>query len=282
MSEEKENLDRAIGYIRLSQDDSKNPSLSPLNQERIINSYSEEEKGDKKGENISEFYRDINRTGSNLNRDDFKRMMEDARKGQFKRIYIKMWDRLSRDMVDMELTIRELSKLGIVVISCDGSNDPKQRQMMTMLAQWTIEDSRKKTEINHKRLIKNSESLTRPPFGYKYPIETIKFLRNGRRNIKYDLEAKKIFEINEKEAEVVKLIFKMRIRRVSMNKIAEEVGKPVRGIYLMLRNKTYLGKNFYRGEEYPALHKPILDGKIFNEVQKINQENKTNATTKIL
>ncbi len=263
--EEKENLNRAVAVIRLSQDDSKNPSLSPLNQEKICRSYAKE-----RGDEIIEVYKDI-KTGTNLNRPSFQRLMRDARDGKFKRIYCKTWDRISRDIADMENTIKELSGLGIIVISCDGNNDPKQRQMMTMMAQWMIEDARKKIDMQHSKLIKDSESCTRPAFGYFLPIETQKFLPNGKKNLKFNPDAKKVFEVNEKEANQVKRMFEMRANGISMKEISKEFNRPVRGIYLMLKNKVYSGILCYKGIYYQGLHQPIIEELLFNKVQEKNK-----------
>lgn len=261
-----ENKERAVCYIRLSQDDSKNPSLSPMNQEKICREYAES-----KTDKINEVYKDI-KSGSNLNRRDFQRMMKDARAGMFKRIYAKKVDRISRDIADMENTIKELTSLGIILISCDGNNDPRQRQMFTMLAQWQIEEMRDKTEMQHSRLIKNNESVTRPALGYVLPIETQKFLPNGKRNPKFNPEAKKVFVIDEKKAEIIRGIFQTRAEGKSINKIAEKFRKPIRGIYLTLQNQIYIGVNCYKEKHYPGLHKPIISNELFDKVQKINKE----------
>lgn len=273
---QQKNKEESVCYNRLSKDDSKSPSLSILNQERICR-----EKAKEDGFEIGEVYKDI-KSGTNLNRPGFVQLMSDAEKGLFNRIYIKTWDRLSRDSVDLELTMRKFNAMNITVVSCAGDNDPRMRLLRGLLSQLEIMEMRSKTEMIHQRLIKKGEATFPPPFGYELPIETKRYLRNGKKNPKFDPEAPKTFIINEKNAEIVKQIFNSRINKIPLKEIAENYKKSVMGIYLILRNKTYLGLLSYRGEQYQGKHKSILDFEIFNQVQKINEENKRNATPKIL
>lgn len=240
-----ENNERAVCYVRLSQDDSKNPSLSPANQVKICKEYAES-----KGDTIAVVYSDVNKSGSNLQRSGFQNMMNDAKKGLFKRIYLKTWDRLSRDLVDMEHTIKNLAKSGIVVISSDGHNDPKERQVRALVAQWTLDDLREKSENLHKLKIKEQVPLNPPPFGYKMSKKYKHYIVEGEK------------------AETVKEIFERKSYGESINSIAQDLRMNVTTVYNILKNKTYLGYNVYRGEIIKGKHQAIISEELFNKCQK--------------
>jgi len=241
-----ESQEKAVCYVRLSQDDPKNPSLSPINQEKICKNYAKE-----KGDEITLVYKDINRTGGNLNRNGIKQLIGDAKNDLFKRVYVKNWDRLSRDIIDMETTIRGLNNLGILVISCAGDNDPKARQVMTMAAQWELERMRDKTKQLH--ALKRIEGIptNSPPLGYKMS------------------KTDKRYVIDEEKALIVKRIFEMRKEGDSITTIAKELKMNAPTIYRMLQNRTYLGYNKYKEEWIKGRHFSIISEELFNQVNKI-------------
>lgn len=242
-----QNEEKAVCYVRLSQDDSTNPSLSPMNQEKICKEYA-----NSKGDKIAVVYRDINKSGTNLERSGFQTMMEDARKGLFKRIYVKMWDRLSRDLIDMELTIKKLAQLGIIIVSSDGHNDPKERQVRALLSQWQIDDMREKTEMTHKLRLQEKIPLNPPPFGYHMSKKYKMFMPDGEK------------------AEKVKEIFEMRLASATIKEIADEYSMNTTTVYNILKNRTYLGENLYRGNWSKGKHQPLITEEVFLKCQKQN------------
>ena len=86
-------------YCRLSQEDERQgESLSIENQKRILTSYVTEQ-----GWNIVDIYVDDGYTGTNFNRPDFKRMMEDVEAGYVKTIIVKDMSRFGRNYVEVGL-----------------------------------------------------------------------------------------------------------------------------------------------------------------------------------
>lgn len=72
-------------------------------------------------------------SGGNLNRPDFRRMMEDVRKHKFKAIVVYRLDRISRNISDFTGLIDELTKLDVSFISIREQFDtstPMGRAMM--------------------------------------------------------------------------------------------------------------------------------------------------------
>ena len=78
-------------------------------------------------------YEDEGFSGGNLNRPDFKKMMEAAKNHKFKAIIVYRLDRISRNISDFAGLIEELSRLDIAFISIKEQFDtgtPMGRAMM--------------------------------------------------------------------------------------------------------------------------------------------------------
>ena len=100
--------------------------------------------------------------------------------------------------------------------------------------------------------------------------------------------------VNEKEAELVRLIFKRFLRVGSATKLAQELrraghttkswttqdgkhrpGKPIDkgAIYKILNNRVYLGEAVHKGTSYPGEHEAIIDRATWDKVHAILAEN---------
>ncbi|MBI2629934.1 recombinase family protein [Candidatus Pacearchaeota archaeon] len=232
----------AVAYIRLSSDDSSNPSLSPQNQQDIIKKNAEDRKLI-----LIQTYEDINKTGSNIFRKGLEQLMKDAREGKFKTVFIKDWSRLSRNIIDQETIVKELSSIGIEVISCDGVTDKKIRQVTGLTNEWFIDECRKKQQQVHKLKLEAKIPCNRPPFGYTFSKKMKKFV------------------INPEESEDVKRIFELRSEGKSINEISKQFSMSSSKVFGILKNKTYLGFIKYKSELIQA-HEPIISEKLFNKV----------------
>ena len=114
-------------YCRLSRDDGKDcESNSIENQKLMLARYAKE-----KGFDNTRFYVDDGYTGTNFNRPDFKRMMEDVEAGYVKTIIVKDMSRFGRNYVEVgfftesyfpEHDIRFIAVTDLVD-SADGENE---------------------------------------------------------------------------------------------------------------------------------------------------------------
>ena len=117
----------------------------------------------------------------------------------------------------------------------------------------------------------------------------------------YDVRDRKLV-VNEKEAELVRLIFRRFLRVGSVTKLAQELrraghttkswttqdgkhraGKPIDkcAIYKILANRIYLGEAVHKGTSYPGEHEAIIDRTTWDKVHAILAENtiaRTNGT----
>src|SRR5512134_1061863 len=102
----------------------------------------------------------------------------------------------------------------------------------------------------------------------------------------YDIIDRKLV-VNEKEAELVRLIFTRFLRLGSATKLAQELrragyttkrwttqdskrrpGKPIDkgAIYKILNNQVYLGEATHKGTSYPGEHEAIIDRATWDKV----------------
>ena len=193
-------------YCRLSRDDGnkENESNSIENQKIMLSRYAQE-----KGFENTKFYVDDGFTGTNFNRPDFKRMMEDVEAGYISTIIVKDMSRFGRNYVEVGLytesyfpenNIRFIA-ITDLVDSADGENEiiPFKNVMNEMYAR----DISKKVR-SAKRIRGNmGEPLSQPPYGY------MKSPENPKRWI-----------IEPGAAAVVKEIFRLYLEGYGQDKIA--------------------------------------------------------------
>ncbi len=192
-------------YCRLSRDDgSDKESNSIENQKLMLSRYAKE-----KGFENTRFYVDDGFTGTNFNRPDFKRMMEDVEAGYISTIIVKDMSRFGRNYVEVGLytesyfpenNIRFIA-ITDLVDSADGDNEiiPFKNVMNEMYAR----DISKKVR-SAKRIRGNmGEPLSQPPYGYMK-----------------DPENPKRWIIEHEAASVVREIFRLYLEGYGQDKIA--------------------------------------------------------------
>ena len=117
-------------YSRKSKFTGKGESIG--NQVELCKEYIRAHYGETALKNIV-IYEDEGFSGGNLNRPDFKKMMEAAKKHKFKAIIVYRLDRISRNISDFAGLIEELAHLDIAFISIKEQFDtgtPMGRAMM--------------------------------------------------------------------------------------------------------------------------------------------------------
>lgn len=161
------------------------------------------------GYDIQYSYVDKARTGTNANRPEFQRMIEDAKNGLFDVIIIHKIDRFSRNRLDSIIYKNELSKYGVKVISVtenfgEGAEAELMLAMQESMAEYYSKNLAR--EVRKGMDVLSSKGLHTggsPPLGY-------------------DVVDKKL-AINEAEAEIVRLIFEMYSNKYTYNDMAKEL-----------------------------------------------------------
>ncbi|PRR84512.1 recombinase family protein [Clostridium vincentii] len=237
-------------------------------------------------------YSDEAITGTKEIRPEFQRLLEDCRNGKIDMIITKSISRLARNTVTMLETIRELKDINVNVYfekeniySMSGDGE----LMLTILASFAQEESRSVSENCKWRIRKGfaDGELVNLRFIYGYKIKKGKI------------------EIEEEDAEIVRMIFKDYIDGRGCTKIAKKLSemgvKKLRGgkwnserVVEIIKNEKYTGnallqKKYVKDHLTKTLvwnkgnlpqyfaegtHPPIVDSDTFQKAQEILSKNR--------
>lgn len=212
------------GYVRLSRDDDHKNYVSIENQKLIINQYAADH-----GAIIDRWYEDDGISGYIFDRPGFLQMMADLDE-DIDTVYVKDFSRLGRHNAKVLLLLDEFQERGKHLIVIDDNYDSRASSDDTIgIKTWFNERYVKDTSKKIKRAIgarqKEGTLMTQPPFGY-------------RRNEK----DKTILEIIPKEAETVKLVYKLYISGSGYRKIANYLTDQGIPTLSMVRRERELGE----------------------------------------
>ena len=303
-------------YIRLSKEDRNkqnkdDDSESIVNQRRMLLDYCRQN-----GINVYDIYNDEDFSGSDRERPEFNRMIEDARTKKINLVVCKTQSRFARDMEIVEKYINVLfPEWGVrfigVVDNTDNSNirNLKQRQINSLVDEWYISDL--SANIRATLSSKRKEGLwvgAFAPYGY------IKDPNNKNRLV-----------IDEEAAEIVRYVFSLYLSGMGITSITRRLndegipnpasykkahGQPFQNAHRdcsdiwhtytvgrMLSNEVYIGsvvqgmsenvsykstkKRKKAREEWNItenVHTPIIDRDIWDKVQRMRGEKPKSLT----
>jgi site-specific DNA recombinase len=199
------------------------------------------------GVEIVKEYIDNGFSGATLARPALDQLRDDASKGIFNTVYIHSPDRLARKYVYQAIVIEELRKKDIEIRFQNKPLGDSPEDQLLLGVQGLIAEYEKAKLVERTRrgrLYKAKMGKivgNPPPFGYHYFKN-----QNGEGH----------YVINEKEADVIRLIFDLYIRLGSVRAVAKELTrmgiKPRQGVHWrtstlhkILRNETYIGTTYY-------------------------------------
>jgi len=200
---------RVAAYCRVSTD-AKEQELSYASQ---IRSYSELISQHENWEMV-DVYADLAASGTKIEkRDDFNRMMADARKGKMDRILVKSISRFARNTKDCLAALRELSQHGVTVYFEKENLDTETLTTELMVSvsgalaqQESISISENTKQGYHRRMELGEFITTKAPYGYRC-------LDSGR------------MEIVPEEAEVIRWVFETYLDGHSVDWIVSELNR---------------------------------------------------------
>ena len=228
----RKNSIKAAGYYRLSRDDGdKLESDSIANQRTLVTEFAE-----KNDIHILESYIDDGFSGTNFERPDFMRLMDDIRDGKINCIIVKDLSRLGRNYIEMgKYMTRIFPSLGVRLISIndnyDSLNDEEVSNQIVVPFKNLINDAycrdisiKVRSQLDIKR--KNGQFIgSFAPFGYKKDVENHNHL-----------------VIDETAAEIVQLIFNLKLDGFNSLRITQkldEMGIPTPRQYKQMNYSTY-------------------------------------------
>ena len=158
-------------YCRLSRDDElQGDSNSIKNQKAILSKYAQEH-----GFTNPRFYVDDGYSGTNFNRPDFQRLMDDVNDGKVRTIIVKDMSRLGRDYLKVgfytEITFPEANVRFIAIndqVDSESAVDNDFTPFRNIINEWYAKDTSKKIRAVLKAKGMSGKHLcTIPPYGYK-------------------------------------------------------------------------------------------------------------------
>ena len=219
---------------------------------------------------IFKVYTDAGYTGANTNRPALQELLEDIKQNKIDIILAYKIDRFTRSPKDFYQLIEVFEKYQADFISVTERFDTSTpagrllRNIMLTFAQFERELTSERTK---------DKLLERAKRG---------MWNGGRTPYGYQRENKKLI-IEEKEAEIIRLIFESYLETSSINKVydlfkerniknrqAKTFSRP--HFALILRNITYTGKTKYADQIYQGIHQPIISGELFELAQKTHKK----------
>ena len=220
---------------------------------------------------LEDIYLDVESGSSTIGREEFKRMMEDAKNGAFDLIITKSISRFGRDTEDILTATRELSAHGVYVLFEEQSLNSRSPESELYISLYGSQAQAENLNLSEnikwgiRRKIENGSSpiYDRPCYGYQADENEL--------------------VVEPEEANVVRRIFAMYLCGMSILKIkatleAERITSPTgkniwskRTIDMILSNKKYCGFSIARSGKDPYLienhHEPIISSQVFDQVK---------------
>ena len=242
-------------------------------------------------------FADLGISGTKDDREEFNKLLDECRKGEIDLIITKSISRFARNTATLLKTIRELKSLKVDVFFEEQnihSISEEGEFILTLLATMAQEEARDMSENVKWAVLKHFNE------GKIYSMTILGYrLQNG------------VLVIEPKEAEAVKLMFKLYLEGYGTQKIAitlDKMGFKSRfnrkitytSVMGVLRNETYTGditlqstfnENFItkkmvrnigqkRKWRIEEAHEPIIDKETFNKVQSIIKERAVGSITR--
>lgn len=217
---------KAVAYCRFSSNNQREESIDA--QLRAITRYIENADGKY---SFTDQYIDMALTGTNTDRPNFQRMIEDAKKGLFDVVIVHKMDRFSRNVRDTLNVESELAQYGVKVISViEQFADTPEGQLQQIIqlgvgqyySQNLAREVMKGLKENAYKAIHNGGIA---PLGYDVHPET------------------KQYVINEKEAEAIRIIYKKFLEGWSYRELADYLN--LLGYRTKIGNKFSATSSFY-------------------------------------
>ena len=229
-------MTNAVIYARYSSHNQQEQSIE--GQLRACRDYA-----NSKGLNIIHEYCDRARSGTNDKRPEFQKMLHDALKGEFSVVLVYQFDRFARNRRESMNNKFYLKANGVSVVSINERIDESDSTSVLIegMFESIAEFYSKDLSLKVKRGMKESV-IKRKTIG-------------GHRLYGYTTDQDKNIIIVPDEAETVRMIYKMRIRKTTLTDIAD---------YLELNGIKYHGDKFTKSTLRRIMMNPKYTGRFIN------------------
>lgn len=230
---------------------------------------------------VADDYDDPAFSGGNMERPALKRLMADIEAGKVDVVVIYKIDRLTRSLADFSKMVEVFERQGVSFVSVTqqfNTTTSMGRLMLNVLLSF----AQFEREVTGERIRDKIAASKRkgmwmggiPPLGYD--VENRRLVPNPK-------EAKLIRQIFERFVELgsgTKLVKELRLDGATTKAWTTQDGRVREGkpidkglIHKLLHNRTYLGELRHKEKWYPAEHLPIIDHRLWDDVQAILSTN---------
>lgn len=176
-------------------------------------------------------------SGKSTDRPEYDKMINYIKENNIDMIMVYKNDRLHRSLYNLLAMIYEMQEYNVALVSITEHFDTSTPQGMLFLQMLGSFAEFERAIINERtrngriaRLNENKWVGGKPSLGYKVN-------KQGQ------------FEIEEEEAKIVKDIFKLRSKGLSLAKIGDKYGFSKQKVDYILKNKNYIGVFEYQGKK---------------------------------
>ncbi len=219
---------------------------------------------------VPDHYDDGGFSGGTLERPALKRLMADIQAGKVDVVVVYKIDRLSRSLMDFSRLVDVFDRHSVTFVSVTQSFNTT-----TSMGRLTL------------NILLSFAQFEREVIGERIRD---KFAASRKRGLwmggwaplGYEVKNRRLI-VNEKDAELVRSIFRRFVKLRSATLLARElVAQNTRNkygqlldkgvLYRILRNRTYIGEAVHKGVSYPGEHEPIIDRALWDQVEAILKE----------
>ena len=245
----KQKITNCAVYTRVSTDLQAEKEFSSCeSQEEKIQSYVKSQNNWQ----VAKVYSDAGYTGANIKRPALQELLEDIKQNKIDIVLVYKIDRLTRSPKDFYelIEIFEQFQTGFISITERfDTSTPGGRLLRNIMLTFAQFERELVSERTRDKLIERAKKG---------------FFHGGHTPYGYERKNKRLV-INEREANIVKMIFDDYVEHASVNKLFDNMkekrlkdrqGKEFSKPFLarIIRNTTYTGKLVYAGETYQRIH----------------------------
>ena len=254
-----------VGYGRKSKEEKGKNNLSISTQKELCEKYA-----DDRGCKFI-YFSDVNKTGDNLNRPEFQKMLEYVKqhKDNVRCIVTYRIDRPTRNIQDYYSVILPFLQKNDVTIACVQENfddilklEPMILAVYLGMAAQELKNIKTRAKSTTEYRARNGYALGKAPVGYINPKKKGSVIvpdDSKKHYIKqaFELYATGIFSLDGVGRELAKFGFLNSLSKPYPKKRIEDI----------LKNPIYMGKVQYEGKLYDGKHEPIISEELFYRTQ---------------
>ncbi len=265
---------RWVDYLRCSSDDQRHGDFTTIDNQREINRRHIQERIDEQGGQHVGSYSDEGRTGTNLRRPDWKRLLADAEAKKFNAVCITYMSRLARGNA-FHVAEHLLKEAGVkVVMVKEKFSDDLGGQMQKDITIFSdgvfCKQVSEATKTKMEAMVERGFWCGVHPFGYM----TV-FAPGTDGFLSVDKEPPKVLVISPDEAPAVLRAYEMALNlatyadiRIYLNSVTSRKWTTTTVKYL-LQNETYTGLQLFGEWRKDNSHEAIVDRATWEAVQEI-------------